>query len=92
VFHTASIQTPYIHTYKRNTSFSFNQLIIKQESILHIKMRLSLIFFGLSTVFMVVSSLSLGSVGLEKRQVGGVFRGVGGAVGGVGDAVGAVSR
>jgi hypothetical protein len=31
-------------------------------------MRLSLIFFGLSSVFMIVSSLPLGSVGLEKRQ------------------------
>jgi hypothetical protein len=32
-------------------------------------MRLSLIFFGLSSVFMVVSSLPLGSVGLEKRDI-----------------------
>jgi hypothetical protein len=32
-------------------------------------MRLSLIFFGLSSVFMIVSSLPLGSVGLDKRQI-----------------------
>ena len=52
-------------------------------------MRLSLIFFGLSSVFMIVSSLPLGSVGLEKRQVG--VGGVGGLVrstaGGAGNTV-----
>ncbi|EIE90837.1 hypothetical protein G6F46_005369 [Rhizopus delemar] len=34
-------------------------------------MRLSLIFFGLSSVFAIVSSVPLGSIGLEKRQIGG---------------------
>ena len=52
-------------------------------------MRLSLIFFGLSSVFIIVSSLPLGSVGLEKRQ--GLVGAVGGltesASGGAGNAL-----
>ncbi|KAG1496094.1 hypothetical protein G6F46_005974 [Rhizopus delemar] len=32
-------------------------------------MRLSLIFFGLSSVFMIVSSVPLSSIGLEKRKL-----------------------
>ncbi|KAG1046396.1 hypothetical protein G6F43_011119 [Rhizopus delemar] len=47
-------------------------------------MRLSLLFFGLSSVFMIASSLPLGSIGLEKRQAGGasgVAQGAGNAVG-----------
>ncbi|KAG1144087.1 hypothetical protein G6F37_008693 [Rhizopus arrhizus] len=47
-------------------------------------MRLSLIFFGLSSVFMIVSSLPLGSVGLEKRQ-GAVTGAVDGTAGGAGN-------
>ncbi|EIE86041.1 hypothetical protein G6F46_007485 [Rhizopus delemar] len=58
-------------------------------------MRLSLLFFGLSSVFMIASSLPLGSIGLEKRQAGGIGQGVGnsasGAGQGAGNAVGQVA-
>ncbi|KAG1024563.1 hypothetical protein G6F43_014170 [Rhizopus delemar] len=66
-----SFKPSYLNTSKRSTLFSLNQLIINQESILHTNMRLSLIFFGLSSVFAIVSSVPPGSIGLEKRQIGG---------------------
>ena len=44
-------------------------------------MRLSLIFFGLSSVFMIVSSLPLGSVGLEKRDISGTVDSAGSIIG-----------
>ncbi|KAG1052416.1 hypothetical protein G6F43_005447 [Rhizopus delemar] len=53
-------------------------------------MRLSLIFFGLSSVFMIVSSLPLGSIGLEKRQASGVVQGAGAFNQGAQAATGAV--
>ncbi|KAG1041534.1 hypothetical protein G6F43_012079 [Rhizopus delemar] len=50
-------------------------------------MRLSLIFFGLSSAFMIVSSLPLGSIGLEKRQLGGLTEVLGPVVDGLGPVV-----
>jgi hypothetical protein len=69
---------------------------LSSKSLFYIqKMRLSLIFFGLSSVFMIVSSLPLGSVGLEKRQASGalgtVTNVVDGAAGGAGGAVDATT-
>lgn len=87
MFHTTTIQTPSIHTYK--TSLSFSSIhSLSSKNLFY--MRLSLLFFGVSSLFVIVSSLSLGSVGLEKRQVGEIVGGVGDAVGAVGGIVGGV--
>ena len=55
-------------------------------------MRLSLLFFGLSSVFMIASSLPLGSIGLEKRQAvgGSVGSAAGGVIGGATTTLGPV--